>query len=104
MVNDSEPHPPEAAILSSDQARVLVVEDEPASRDMMRELLERAGYAVVNCNPLYSPRELRHQLADSGAEAIVVLENFASTLEKAIDGAPALKTIVVTGDGDPPGA
>ena len=44
----------------------------------------RAGYVVVNCNPLYSPRELKHQLADSGAEAIVVLENFAGTLEKAI--------------------
>jgi long-chain acyl-CoA synthetase len=60
----------------------------------------RAGYVVVNCNPLCSPRELKHQLADSGAEAIVVLENFASTLEKAIDGAPALKTIIVTGVGD----
>jgi long-chain acyl-CoA synthetase len=60
----------------------------------------RAGYVVVNCNPLYSPRELKHQLADSGAEAIVVLENFAVTLEKAIDGAPALKTIIVTGVGD----
>jgi len=60
----------------------------------------RAGYVVVNCNPLYSPRELKHQLADSGAEAIVVLENFAGTLEKAIDGAPALKTIIVTGVGD----
>ncbi|HEY6735745.1 MAG TPA: AMP-binding protein, partial [Roseiarcus sp.] len=59
----------------------------------------RAGYVVVNCNPLYSPRELKHQLVDSGAEAIVVLENFASTLEKAIDG-PALKTIIVTGAGD----
>jgi long-chain acyl-CoA synthetase len=59
----------------------------------------RAGYAVVNCNPLYSPRELQHQLADSGAEAIVVLENFAATLEKAIDGA-ALKTVIVTGVGD----
>ncbi len=59
----------------------------------------RAGYVVVNCNPLYSPRELKHQLADSGAEAIVVLENFASTLEKAIDGS-ALKTIIVTGAGD----
>ena len=47
----------------------------------------RAGYVVVNCNPLYSPRELKHQLVDSGAEAIVVLENFAGTLEKAIDGA-----------------
>ena len=59
----------------------------------------RAGYVVVNCNPLYSPRELHHQLADSGAEAIVVLENFAATLEKAIDGT-ALKTVIVTGAGD----
>jgi long-chain acyl-CoA synthetase len=59
----------------------------------------RAGYVVVNCNPLYSPRELKHQLADSGAEAVVVLENFASTLEKAIDGT-ALKTVIVTGAGD----
>ena len=38
----------------------------------------RAGYAVVNVNPLYTPRELEHQLKDSGAEAIVVLENFAA--------------------------
>src|SRR6202046_3355671 len=60
----------------------------------------RAGYVVVNCNPLYSPRELRQQLADSGAAAIVVLENFASTLEKATDGAAALKTVIVTGAGD----
>src|SRR5271163_794736 len=59
----------------------------------------RAGYVVVNCNPLYSPRELSHQLADSGAEAIVVLENFARTLEKAIDGA-AVGAVVVTGAGD----
>ena len=59
----------------------------------------RAGYVVVNCNPLYSPRELGHQLADSGAEAIVVLENFAGTLEKAIDGT-AVKTVIVTGAGD----
>ena len=59
----------------------------------------RAGYVVVNCNPLYSPRELKHQLADSGAEAIVVLENFANTLEKAIDGA-MLKTVIITGAGD----
>jgi long-chain acyl-CoA synthetase len=59
----------------------------------------RAGYVVVNCNPLYSPRELRHQLVDSGAEAIVVLENFARTLEKAIDGT-AIRAVVVTGAGD----
>lgn len=44
----------------------------------------RAGYIVVNVNPLYTPRELEHQLADSGAEAIVILENFAATLEKVI--------------------
>ncbi len=59
----------------------------------------RAGYVVVNCNPLYSPRELSHQLKDSGAEAIVVLENFAQTLEKAIDGAQ-LRTVVVAAVGD----
>jgi long-chain acyl-CoA synthetase len=44
----------------------------------------RAGYAVVNVNPLYTPRELEHQLNDSGAEAIIVLENFAKTLEEVI--------------------
>ncbi len=44
----------------------------------------RAGYVVVNVNPLYTPRELQHQLIDSGAEAIVVLENFAHTLEQVI--------------------
>jgi acyl-CoA synthetase (AMP-forming)/AMP-acid ligase II len=59
----------------------------------------RAGYVVVNCNPLYSPRELHHQLADSGAEAIVVLENFAQTLERAMDGT-AVRTVVVTAVGD----
>ena len=45
----------------------------------------RAGYTVVNVNPLYTPRELEHQLNDSGAEAIIVLENFAKTLEEVID-------------------
>jgi long-chain acyl-CoA synthetase len=59
----------------------------------------RAGYVVVNCNPLYSPRELNHQLVDSGAEAIVVLENFAGTLEKAIEGT-GVGAVVVTGAGD----
>jgi long-chain acyl-CoA synthetase len=59
----------------------------------------RVGYVVVNCNPLYSPRELHHQLEDSGAEAIVVLENFAQTLEKAIGGTQ-VRAVVVTGAGD----
>ncbi len=44
----------------------------------------RAGYVVVNINPLYTPRELEHQLNDSGCEAIVILENFAATLEAVI--------------------
>jgi long-chain acyl-CoA synthetase len=44
----------------------------------------RAGYVVVNVNPLYTPRELQHQLKDSGAKAIVIIENFATTLEKCI--------------------
>ena len=44
----------------------------------------RAGYAVVNVNPLYTPRELEHQLKDSGAEAIIVLENFATTVQQVI--------------------
>ena len=44
----------------------------------------RAGLVVVNVNPLYTPRELEHQLQDSGATAIVVVSNFASTLEKIV--------------------
>ena len=43
----------------------------------------RAGFIAVNVNPLYTARELEHQLADSGAEAVIVLENFASTLQQA---------------------
>lgn len=48
----------------------------------------RAGYVVVNVNPLYTARELEHQLTDSGAEAVIVLENFAHTLEECIDRTP----------------
>ena len=59
----------------------------------------RAGYTVVNCNPLYTPRELEHQLRDSGAEAIVVLENFAHVLQEVI-ARSAVKQVVVTGLGD----
>ena len=59
----------------------------------------RAGCVVVNVNPLYTPRELEHQLNDSGAEAIVVLENFASTLEQVVDKTK-LRHIIVTGIGD----
>ena len=45
----------------------------------------RAGMIVVNVNPLYTPRELEHQLNDSGASAIVIVSNFAHTLEKVVD-------------------
>jgi long-chain acyl-CoA synthetase len=59
----------------------------------------RAGYVVVNCNPLYTPRELEHQLKDSGAAAIVILENFAKTLE-AVVAHTEVKTVVTTQIGD----
>ncbi len=59
----------------------------------------RAGYVVVNCNPLYTPRELEHQLKDSGAEAIVILENFAHTLEETIARTP-VKHVVMARMGD----
>jgi long-chain acyl-CoA synthetase len=59
----------------------------------------RAGFVVVNCNPLYTPRELEHQLKDSGAKAIVVVENFAKTLEQCIDKTD-VKHVLVTGMGD----
>lgn len=59
----------------------------------------RAGYTVVNVNPLYTPRELEHQLNDSGAEAIIILENFAVTLEKVI-ARTKIKVTVVASMGD----
>jgi len=59
----------------------------------------RAGYTVVNINPLYTPRELEHQLKDSGAQAIVILENFANTLQAVIARTP-VKHVVVAAMGD----
>ncbi|ALE55981.1 long-chain fatty acid--CoA ligase [Paraburkholderia sp. RL17-368-BIF-A] len=59
----------------------------------------RAGYVVVNVNPLYTPRELEHQLKDSGAEAIVLLENFAVTLQAVVRNT-AVKHVVVAAMGD----
>jgi long-chain acyl-CoA synthetase len=59
----------------------------------------RAGYVVVNVNPLYTPRELEHQLKDSGAKAIVILENFAATLAQVIDAVPT-KQVVLAAMGD----
>jgi long-chain acyl-CoA synthetase len=59
----------------------------------------RAGYTVVNVNPLYTARELEHQLVDSGSEAIIVLENFATTLEQVLPKTP-VKHIVVASMGE----
>jgi len=59
----------------------------------------RAGLVIVNTNPMYTARELRHQLLDSGAKAIVVVENFASVLESVREDVP-LEHIITTGVGD----
>jgi len=59
----------------------------------------RAGYVVVNVNPLYTPRELEHQLKDAGAKAIVIIENFAATLQQVINQVPT-KHVVLASMGD----
>ena len=59
----------------------------------------RAGFVVVNVNPLYTPRELEHQLKDSGTEAIVIIENFAATLQACIAATP-VKHVVLCAMGD----
>jgi acyl-CoA synthetase (AMP-forming)/AMP-acid ligase II len=63
----------------------------------------RAGFTCVNVNPLYTPRELEHQLNDSGATAIIILENFATTLAQVVHKT-AIQHIVVTQMGDELGA
>jgi long-chain acyl-CoA synthetase len=67
----------------------------------------RAGYVVVNVNPLYTPRELEHQLKDAGAKAILILENFAHTLQEVYSAVPTRKVVIAAmGDlmGFPKGA
>ncbi|KZK70423.1 long-chain-fatty-acid--CoA ligase [Shewanella baltica] len=59
----------------------------------------RAGMVVVNVNPLYTPRELKHQLIDSGAKAIVVVSNFARTLEEIVEQTP-VESVIITSLGD----
>ena len=59
----------------------------------------RAGCVVVNCNPLYTAHELEHQLADSGARAIVVADNFAATLQQALPKS-AIERVLVTSIGE----
>ena len=59
----------------------------------------RAGFVVVNVNPLYTPRELEHQLKDSGAEVIIILENFVTTLQQVMANTP-VKHVIVASMGD----
>jgi long-chain acyl-CoA synthetase len=59
----------------------------------------RAGYTVVNVNPLYTPRELEHQLTDSGAQALIILENFATTYQSVLEKVP-VKHVVIASMGD----
>ena len=59
----------------------------------------RAGCVVVNCNPLYTPRELEHQMTDAGAEVMIVVENFAHTVEQILPRAP-LRHVIVTSMGE----
>jgi long-chain acyl-CoA synthetase len=59
----------------------------------------RAGYVVVNVNPLYTPRELEHQLKDSGAKAIIIIENFAHVLQQVMSAVPT-KKVILTALGD----
>ncbi|MDR2300034.1 MAG: long-chain-fatty-acid--CoA ligase [Comamonas sp.] len=56
----------------------------------------RAGFVVVNVNPLYTPRELEHQLKDSGAKAIIIIENFAATLQACIASTPVQHVVLAT--------
>jgi len=62
-----------------------------------------AGLTVVNVNPLYTARELEHQLKDSGTKAMLIIENFANTLEKVIDKTP-VEHVIITSLGDRLGA
>jgi len=65
-------------------ARVAIMMPNVLQYPVATAAVLRAGFAVVNVNPLYTPRELEHQLKDSGAEAVIVLENFAHTVEQVI--------------------
>ncbi|MBX3572729.1 MAG: long-chain fatty acid--CoA ligase [Mesorhizobium sp.] len=80
-------------------ARVAIMMPNVLQYPIVMMAVLRAGYTVVNVNPLYTPRELEHQLKDSGAEAIVILENFAHTLQ-AIVAKTGVKHVVVAAMGD----
>lgn len=77
-------------------ARVAVMMPNVLQYPVVMTGIIRAGYTVVNVNPLYTPRELEHQLKDSGAEAIFILENFATTLDHVIANTMINHVVVAT--------
>lgn len=80
-------------------ARVAIMMPNVLQYPVATAAVLRAGFAVVNVNPLYTPRELEHQLKDSGAEGIIVLENFAHTVEQVI-AKTQVKHVIVGSMGD----
>jgi len=84
-------------------ARVAIMLPNVLQYPVAMAAILRAGYTIVNVNPLYTPRELLHQLNDSGAEAIVVLENFAHTVAEVV-GQTKVKHVIVGTMGDLLGA
>jgi len=80
-------------------ARVAVMMPNVLQYPIAIAAILRAGYTVVNVNPLYTPRELEHQLKDSGSEAIIVLENFAHTVEQVLKNT-AVRHVVVASMGE----
>ncbi|MBC7701220.1 long-chain-fatty-acid--CoA ligase [Aquabacterium sp.] len=80
-------------------ARVAVMMPNVPQYPVVVTAILRAGFVVVNVNPLYTPRELEHQLKDSGSQAIVIVENFAGTLQAVIAQTP-VKHVVLASMGD----
>jgi long-chain acyl-CoA synthetase len=80
-------------------ARVAVMMPNVLQYPVALAAILRAGYTVVNVNPLYTPRELEHQLKDSGSEAIIVLENFAHTVQQVLSRT-AVRHVVVASMGE----
>ena len=80
-------------------ARVAVMMPNVLQYPVALAAILRAGYTVVNVNPLYTPRELEHQLKDSGSEAIIVLENFANTVQQVL-ARTAVRHVVVASMGE----
>ena len=77
-------------------ARVAVMMPNILQNPIAIAAILRAGYTVVNVNPLYTARELEHQLKDSGSEAIIVLENFAHTVEQVLKTTPVRHVVVAS--------